>query len=90
MLSKMRIVIIFTVFCILLPVSLIVGNDLNQNNADNVVAAFKKSSEEDLFKAQEMFKKLEEYEGPKTVESVLVPLNELLVVIDRGENLAHL
>ena len=90
MLSLMRIVIIFTVFCILLSTSLVFGNDLDQKNANDVVTAFKKSSEEDLFKAREMFKTLEEYEGSKTVESVLVPLNELLVVIDRGENLAHL
>ncbi len=57
---------------------------------ENVVDIFKKSSEADLQTAQRLFDELEKYEGPTTVETVLVPLNKLLMLIDKGENLAHL
>jgi len=57
---------------------------------ENVVDIFKKSSEADLQTAQRLFAELEKYEGPTTVETVLVPLNKLLMLIDKGENLAHL
>jgi len=42
---------------------------------ENVVDIFKKSSEADLQTAQRLFAELEKYEGPTTVETVLVPLN---------------
>ena len=57
---------------------------------ENVVDIFKKSSEADLQTARRLFAELEKYEGPTTVETVLVPLNKLLMLIDKGENLAHL
>ena len=61
-----------------------------QTSKQHEVVQFQAQCEADYEHAQSLFKKLEKEAGPKTVETVLVPLNELWLAIDRSANLASI
>ena len=54
------------------------------------VADFKESCDIDLKIAWEEFEKLQNYSGDKKVETVLVPLNDIWIRVDRSLNRAGL
>ena len=49
---------------------------------------FKAQCEADFQQANSLFEKLEKSTGPQTIETVLVPLNDLWLAMDRSGNLA--
>jgi thimet oligopeptidase len=49
---------------------------------------FKTQCEADFQQAKSLFEKLEKSAGPQTIETVLVPLNDLWLAMDRSGNLA--
>ena len=55
-----------------------------------VAQAYARVCQADLAKAQQLFLELESVTGAKTVDTVLVPLNNLWIVLDRGINTAGL
>lgn len=56
----------------------------------NDPAAYKKSCEEDLAKAENIFRSLEKLKGAKTVESVLVPMNDMEAILECSSGKASL
>jgi thimet oligopeptidase len=50
--------------------------------------AFKAQCEKDLNAAKSAFKALEKYQGPVTIESVLVPYNNIWITMDKSYNLS--
>lgn len=54
------------------------------------VEDFEKEAKEGLVQARRFFEQLQKIDGPKTVETVLQPFNEMQMIIDRYENLASL
>jgi thimet oligopeptidase len=61
---------------------------VGQDAAVEEVKNFEMQCSSDLQKAQQLFEQLKSYEGPKTVETVLIPLNEIWITSDRSSNLA--
>ena len=59
-----------------------------QVSLNPVASQFQAQCETDLQRARELFENLERLSGPKTVESVLLPLNDLWIAMDRSGNLA--
>lgn len=52
--------------------------------------SFSAARDRDFAQASKIFHQLESIDGPKTVENVLVPLNNLWVIMDRSLNLSRL
>jgi thimet oligopeptidase len=61
-----------------------------QTDAGTVVQTYEKTWNAQLTQAQELFKQLESYEGPQTVESILVPYDELQIITFGGLTTANL
>ncbi len=77
-----RSLIVFILF------SLFTGSVVLAGTGD--VDAFKAARDKDFTEAQNIFQYLQNYNGPRNVENVLVPLNNLWVIMDRGMNLSRL
>ena len=54
-----------------------------QNVSSQEAMEFEKINQQDLVAAQKLFEKLEGITGDKTVETVLEPLNDLHIILDR-------
>ena len=54
-----------------------------QNVSTQEAMEFEKINQQDLVAAQKLFEKLEGITGDKTVETVLEPLNDLQIILDR-------
>lgn len=57
---------------------------------DEVVESYKAECELELAQSTEIFRKLEKLDGPKTVETVLLPLNELELILSKSASKASL
>jgi thimet oligopeptidase len=76
-------------FIILLISGLSLTSNLSaQMAAADEVVAFEQQCASDLQEAQQLYDQLKTYDGPKTVETVLKPLNEIWITMDHSANLA--
>ena len=60
----------------------------SQMAAADEVVAFEQQCASDLQKAQQLYDELKTYQGPRMVETVLKPLNEIWITMDHSSNLA--
>jgi len=51
---------------------------------------YQKETSRDINEARTLFNKIEQYSGKKTIDTVLVPLNELDMLLDKTANKASL
>jgi thimet oligopeptidase len=68
--------------------TIVVASALAQ--VQNDPAGYKNSCEEELANVKKIFQTLEEIKGAKTVESVLVPLNDMEAILERSSGKASL
>ncbi|MBN2365403.1 MAG: tetraacyldisaccharide 4'-kinase [Calditrichaeota bacterium] len=76
------------IVAVVLALWLVLGGTLRATSGE--VVKFNASCEADFQRAQEMFKKLEAGNEKRSIESILTPLNELWIILDRNSNLASL
>lgn len=76
--------VVIAIIVLLLSLNFLTAQVSTQTEADQ----FKAQCETDFQQAREQFEKLEKLTGPKTMETVLISLNNLWLAMDRSANLA--
>ena len=85
-----RTLMIWSIVFILPGVFLVFGETDPVLPSDQEINDFRAFCEEELVEARQLFHDLENYQGSKTVKTVLNPLNEIWIKMDYAYNLASL
>jgi thimet oligopeptidase len=85
-----RNLMIWSILFVLLAVFLAFGETGPESLSDQEISKFKTFCEHELQEARQLLHDLENYQGPKTVKTVLNPLNEIWIKMDYAYNLASL
>jgi thimet oligopeptidase len=85
-----QILLVWSIILILPGIFLADDGNKPQTVSDQEVVSFQTFCEKELMESRQLFQKLENYQGPKTVETVLKPLNEIWIKMDYAYNLSSL
>ncbi len=66
------------------------GDKTGTQTKSEAATAFQNACEQDLVQARQAFEALKAISGPKTIATVLVPMNDLDIILDRRLNLTSL
>ena len=85
-----RTLMIWSIVFILPSIILAFGDKNLASVTDQDVEDFRVFCEEELAASRQLFHNLENYQGPRTVKTVLIPLNEIWMKMDYAYKLANL